>query len=184
MITVTTEMEVPLADAEEAAELGFFFKTAGAARFADGSTDAPGHACTVAVAQRFGVVVFSDLRGLFDALMRKRRDLGMPNEPPPHSCCAGRSQLSVCPCPANAAISWVAIAVLCVMPYQQLCMPHQADSFWRPARDRMQRGVLLRGRLSGVCPMPQPICAANDAFRPSSAAAMMLLIRNRNSIAH
>ena len=60
-------MEVPLADTEEAANLGYFFKTAGATRFTQAASghqqQTPGYASTVVVAQRFGVVVFSDLQG-------------------------------------------------------------------------------------------------------------------------
>lgn len=58
-------MEVPLLDAGDAEDLGFFWKTAGATRFTDGGAPAPGYASTVAVADRFGVVIFSDLQGTF-----------------------------------------------------------------------------------------------------------------------
>jgi hypothetical protein len=56
-------MEVPLADAVEAVELGYFFRTAAATRFSAAGHAAPGYASTVAVAQLFGVVVFSDTQG-------------------------------------------------------------------------------------------------------------------------
>lgn len=51
-------------DAQDAEEFGFFWKNAGAARFSEGAAAAPGWASTVAVADRFGVVAFSDLQGM------------------------------------------------------------------------------------------------------------------------
>jgi hypothetical protein len=56
-------MDVPEAKTGDAEGLGFFWKTAGATRFSDGTAPAPGYASTVAVADKFGVVVFSDLQG-------------------------------------------------------------------------------------------------------------------------
>lgn len=58
-------MNLPEVPTEEAEGLGFFWKTAGATRFSDGTAPAPGFASTVAVADKFGVVVFSDLQGTF-----------------------------------------------------------------------------------------------------------------------
>lgn len=58
-------MEVPLAEAEEAHQLGYFFKTAGAARFSEAASTygPPGYAVTLVVAERYSVVVFSDMQG-------------------------------------------------------------------------------------------------------------------------
>lgn len=50
-------------DAEDAEDYGYFWRTAGATRFTDGGAPAPGYGSSVAVADRFGVVVFSDLQG-------------------------------------------------------------------------------------------------------------------------
>jgi len=58
-------LEVPFVDAEDAETLGYFWKTLGATRFTDGGAPAPGYACTVVVADRFGVVAFSDMQGEF-----------------------------------------------------------------------------------------------------------------------
>lgn len=56
-------MQVPFVDAEDAEDYGYFWRTAGATRFTDGGAPAPGYGSTVAVADRFGVVLFSDLQG-------------------------------------------------------------------------------------------------------------------------
>lgn len=57
------------AEQEEAPALGFFFKGAGAVRVsaAGPGGGAPGSSQTVVVADRFGAVVFSDLRGVYVA---------------------------------------------------------------------------------------------------------------------
>jgi hypothetical protein len=58
------EVQAEGAEQEEAPNLGLFFKGAGALRFhADAEPQLPGSCQTVAVADRFGVAVFSDLRG-------------------------------------------------------------------------------------------------------------------------
>jgi hypothetical protein len=63
-------MQVPSIAAEEAEDFGYFWKTAGSTRFsAESSTAAPGYASTVAVADQFGVVIFSDLQGEAFALV-------------------------------------------------------------------------------------------------------------------
>lgn len=49
--------------AEDAENLGYFWRTAGATRFSEGGAPAAGYASTVVVADRFGVVIFSDLQG-------------------------------------------------------------------------------------------------------------------------
>jgi hypothetical protein len=51
------------ADSEDASELGYFFETAGAIKFSDAAFESPGFASTVVVADRYGVVVYSDLQG-------------------------------------------------------------------------------------------------------------------------
>jgi hypothetical protein len=58
-------MDVPEVGAVEAEGFGFFWKTAGAARFSDEGAPAPGFASAVAVADKFGVVIYSDLKGKF-----------------------------------------------------------------------------------------------------------------------
>eukprot|EP00775_Hariotina_reticulata_P007945 gene7945-8143_t len=50
------------ADSEDASELGYFFQTAGAIKFSDASFESPGFASTVVVADRYGVIVYSDLQ--------------------------------------------------------------------------------------------------------------------------
>lgn len=52
------------AEQEEAPALGFFFKGAGVIKFSqDAEGEVPGSSQTVVVADRFGVVIFSDLKG-------------------------------------------------------------------------------------------------------------------------
>jgi len=58
------EVQPDGAEQEEAPSLGFFFKGAGALKFSAAvETEVPGSSQTVVVADRFGVVVFSDLQG-------------------------------------------------------------------------------------------------------------------------
>lgn len=64
-------MEVTRVDAEDAEEQGYFWRAAGATRFTDGGAPAPGYASTVVVADRFGVVIFSDLQGTLRRFMRR-----------------------------------------------------------------------------------------------------------------
>lgn len=51
------------ADEKDAAVEGFFFQTAGAVKFSDADTHAPGHAVTLVAADRYGYVAYSDLSG-------------------------------------------------------------------------------------------------------------------------
>lgn len=53
-----------LVDADDAEDVGYFWKNAGATRFTDGGAAAPGYSSTVVVADRFGVVAFSDMQGM------------------------------------------------------------------------------------------------------------------------
>ena len=60
------EVEANYVDSQDAAELGFFFTTAAVLRFSSAPADAPrapGSAQAVAVADRYGVLAFSDQNG-------------------------------------------------------------------------------------------------------------------------
>lgn len=49
------------ADEAESAELGYFFQSAGVIKFSDAESKAPGFSAAVACADRYGVVVYSDM---------------------------------------------------------------------------------------------------------------------------
>lgn len=70
-------MQVPSISAEDAEDFGYFWKTAGSTRFSESSTAAPGYASTVAVADQFGVIIFSDLQGEALALLAAFSSLRM-----------------------------------------------------------------------------------------------------------
>lgn len=65
VLQVEAQMDVicTTADSEDASELGYFFQTAGAIKFSDAGFESPGFASTVVVADRYGVIVYSDLQG-------------------------------------------------------------------------------------------------------------------------
>lgn len=58
------QAQAEAAEQEDAAALGFFFKSAGTLKFNNAAeTEVPGSSQTVVVADRFGLAVFSDLQG-------------------------------------------------------------------------------------------------------------------------
>lgn len=57
-------MKVPLVEPGDAEDLGYFWKQAGATRFSTQPTPTPGYGSTVAVADQYGVVMYSDLQGV------------------------------------------------------------------------------------------------------------------------
>jgi hypothetical protein len=93
------------AEQEEASNLGFFFKGAGALRFhATAEPEVPGSSQTIAVADRFGVVVFSDLQGAHGG--RAGRGLGGGEEGTGplfrgHRCGGAAAWPGRCPEPCN-----------------------------------------------------------------------------------
>jgi hypothetical protein len=52
------------AESDDAASLGYFFVTAGAVKFSEAQSFAPGSAQTIVIAQKYGVAVFSDGEGI------------------------------------------------------------------------------------------------------------------------
>lgn len=60
---VAMDVKAVPADEEEAPELGFFFTTHGGVRFSDGRAQAPGSMQAVAVAEKYGIAIYSDLCG-------------------------------------------------------------------------------------------------------------------------
>ncbi|KIY94524.1 hypothetical protein MNEG_13439 [Monoraphidium neglectum] len=62
------QAQAEAAEQEDAAALGFFFKSAGTLKFNNAAeTEVPGSSQTVVVADRFGLAVFSDLQGIYVA---------------------------------------------------------------------------------------------------------------------
>ena len=52
------------AESDEAPSLGYFFVTAGAVKFSEAQSFAPGSAQTIVIAQKYGVAIFSDGEGI------------------------------------------------------------------------------------------------------------------------
>lgn len=122
---------MPSIVAEEAEDFGYFWKTAGSTRFsAESSTAAPGYASTVAVADKFGVVIFSDLQGEALALVAALNSLRMPRH--------DLSNLGNITATSGSVVSGTIVSD-CLFILQPF-MWHTRSDFWRPQARRTSKG--------------------------------------------